>query len=75
VTTEVQRNALGSFAELGFTVDHEGDETIRLVHEGVTVHRFSQLGATAESLQAECARHLVLKHHWDGALWHRQIDT
>jgi len=69
LTTEVQREALGNFADLGFTVEHDGDETIRLIHDGVTVNHFSQLGATAESLQAECARHLVMKHHWDGALW------
>jgi len=69
LTTEAERRGLGSFAGLGFTLDYDGDETLRLLHKGEFVARFSQRGATAESLQEECARHLVIDHSWDGALW------
>lgn len=69
MTTEAQRQGLGSFAQMGFTLEHEGDETLRLIHEGKFVARFSQLGASPEGLQAECANHLVKKHGWDGALF------
>lgn len=69
LTTEAQRQGLGSFAELGFTLEHEGNETVRLLHDGEFVTRFSQLGVTQERLQAECANHLAIKHGWGGALW------
>ena len=71
MTTELQRDILGSFAELGFRVEVEGDETIRLTHEGVVLNQFPPVGETRLVLQAECARHLVLWHGWDGALWQR----
>jgi hypothetical protein len=30
------------------------------------------LGATEGSLQHDCARHLVMKHGWDGCLWEKK---
>jgi len=43
-----------------------------LLHEGELVGRFSQTEATPHSLQEECAKHLVMKHGWDGCLWTRR---
>jgi len=70
MTTEVQVQGLGTFARWGFTLEHDG--ALFLLHEGELVARFSQTGATEESLQAECARHLVIKHGWEGCLWSRR---
>ena len=72
MTTQAQRQGLGSFAEMGFMLEPHGDDIVLLLHEGEFIARFSQLGATEESIQAECARHLVNKHGWDGALWERK---
>jgi len=47
------------------------DLLVELHHQGEFVARFSQAEATEQSLQAECARHLVIKHGWDGCLWSR----
>ena len=69
MTTEVQIRGLGEFGRQGFTLDHDGAMTVFLLHEGELVGRFSQTGAIEESLQAECANHLVMKHGWDGCLW------
>ncbi len=72
MTTQAQAQGLGQFAQWGFTLEHLGDHVVELHHEGKFVARFSQLGATEHSLQAECARHLVNKHGWDGCLWSRK---
>jgi len=71
MTTQAQIQGLGEFANRDFTLEHQGDHVLFLMHEGEQIARFSQLGATEESLQAECARHLVMKHGWDGCLWTR----
>ena len=69
MTTKVQIEGLGQFAHFGFTLELEGALTVVLLHEGKPVGRFSQTGATEESLQAECALHLATKHGWDGCMW------
>jgi len=69
MVTEVQRQGLGQFANFEFRLEHPDDHIVELHHQGKLVARFSQLGATPESLQDECARHLVIKHSWDGCLW------
>ena len=69
MTTEVQIQGLGEFARRGFTLEHLGCEVVLLLHEDEMVGRFYQTGATEESLQAECSKHLVMKHGWDGCLW------
>jgi len=66
MTTEAQRQGLGSFTEMGFMLEPHSDDIVLLLHENKVVARFSQTGATEESLQAECAQHLVNKHGWDG---------
>jgi hypothetical protein len=53
---------LGEFARRGFTLKHPDSHVVELHHEDEVVASFSQLGATKESLQAECARHLAEKH-------------
>jgi len=58
MTTQAQIQGLGEFAQRGFTLEHPDDHIVELHHEGKFVARFSKLGATEESLQAECARHL-----------------
>lgn len=67
--TEAQLQGVSKFANYGFTLEHPDDHVVALLHQGQRVAIFSQTGATEESIQAECARHLVMKHHWDGALW------
>ena len=67
MTTEVQRQGLGMFADLGFTLEHEGATTVCLLHEGELVARFSQTGANEESLQEECARHLMKEVKMDNS--------
>jgi|GEM_PF-1261275 len=62
---------LGIFCQRAFTLEHPDDHVLLLLHEGELVARFSQLGATEQSIQAECARHLALHHHWEGVLWSR----
>ena len=69
MVTEVQVKGLGEFARRGFRLDHPDDHVLVLMHEEEMVARFSQTGATEESLQEECARHLVETHGWDGCLW------
>ena len=69
MTTQTQVQGLGLFARWGFTLRHPDDHILQLLHEGELVARFSQTGATEESLQAECSKHLVMKHGWDGCLW------
>jgi len=71
MTTEVQVQGLGAYEQWGFTLDHDGSMAVFLLHEGELVARFSQTGATEESLQEECARHLTMKHGWDDCMWQR----
>ncbi len=66
MATEVQVKGLGEFALWGFTLDHPDDHIVELRHQGELVAPFSQMGATEESLQTECAAHLTMKHGWDG---------
>jgi len=68
---EAQIRGLGEFSHRGFTLQHPDDHILELLHEGEPVARFSQLGATSESIQHECAVHLVTNHGWDGCLWTR----
>jgi hypothetical protein len=60
MTTESQ--LLGEFERQGFTLKHPDSHVVELRHEDEVVARFSQLGATKKSLEAECARHLAEKH-------------
>lgn len=69
MTTEVQVQGLGEFARRGFTLEHPDDDVVFLMHDSQRVAAFSQTRATEESIQAECAHHLVMKHGWDGCLW------
>ena len=69
MTTEAQVQGLGQFGQRGFTLEHDGAMTLFLLHEGKLVARFSQIGATEESLQEACALHLAKYHGWDGCLW------
>jgi len=70
--TQAQTQGLGQFAPRGFTLEQRGDHLLLLLHEGEMVSRFSQAGATEESIQAECSLHLVIKHGWDGCLWQKE---
>lgn len=69
MVTEAQRQGLGPFEQRGFTLEHPDDFVLELLHDGELVATFSQLGVTEGGLQHECARHLVMKHGWDGCLW------
>ncbi|MBA7690718.1 hypothetical protein ES703_99249 [subsurface metagenome] len=71
MTTEAQVRGLGDFARYGFTLLHPDDHVLELLHDGELVAHFSQLGATEGGLHHECARHLVMKHGWNGCLWER----
>jgi len=71
MTTDMQTQGLGEFARWGFTLEHPDDHIVELHHDGEFVDRFSQLGATEESLQAKCALHLVENHNSDSRLWPR----
>ncbi|MBA7615835.1 hypothetical protein ES703_23122 [subsurface metagenome] len=62
MTTETQVQGLGQFARRGFTLAHSDNHILLLMHEGEQIAVFSQTGATQESLQRECARHLAEKH-------------
>jgi len=73
MVSQAQIQGLGEFfARRGFTLEHDGAMAVFLLHEGELVARFSQTGVTPDSLQSECARHLVIKHGWDGCLWQRK---
>jgi len=66
MTTQVQIQGLGEFADRGFTLEHLDDHFLLLMHEGEQIAVFSQTVATQESLQRECARHLKNKHFLRG---------
>lgn len=69
---QLQIQCLDEFAHRGFTVEHPHVVIIRLCHQGEPVGRIRQPEATEQRLQAECARHLAMKHGWDGCLWSRK---
>lgn len=64
MTTKAQTQGLGKFAHRGFTLEHPDDHVVRLMHEGEQIAVFSQTGATENSLQKECEKH-ILKNHED----------
>ena len=66
--TEAKVQGLGEFSRWGFTLEHPDDHILLLMHEGEQVAMFSQTGATEDSLQNECARHLVMEHGRDSCL-------
>ena len=70
MTTQAKIQGLREFARWEFTLERP-DLIVELHHQGDLVARFSQAEANEQSLQAECARHLVIKHGWDGCLWSR----
>lgn len=72
MATSMQTQGLGEFACRSFILEHPDDHVVELLHKGELVARFSKIGATEESLQEECARHLVTEHGWDGCLWSRK---
>ena len=74
MVTEAQVQGLGEFAQRGFTLEHPDDHIVELHHRSEFVARFSQTGATEKSLQAECAKHLVMKHGGQGCLYQREED-
>lgn len=58
---------LGKYSKRSFTLEHPDYHVLLLLHEGELVAPFSEQGATRESLQDECMRHLVFEHHWNGS--------
>ena len=42
----------------GFSLCHTDDHVVLLMHEGEQVAVFSQTGATRESIEEECEKHL-----------------
>lgn len=72
MTTEAQIQGLGEFSHREFTLQHPDDHILLLLHEGEQIATFSQTGATEESLQKECAKHLALYHQSNGCLWERK---
>jgi len=61
---------VGTFANFGFLLEEGDDHLAALLHEDERIAYFSQTGPTEENIQAECAKHLINKHGWDGsALW------
>ena len=42
----------------GFSLCHPDDHVVLLTHEGEQVAVFSQTGATRESIEVECEKHL-----------------
>ena len=53
---------LGEYARHGFRLKHLDDLMVGLYHEDEELGVFSQLGATADSIQSECTKHLDAKH-------------
>lgn len=66
MTTELYAQVLGQFARCGFTLRHPDDHVVILVHEEEEIACFSQTGATEQSIQAECAAHLIENQCGDG---------
>jgi len=74
LTTRMQIQGLDEFARWGFTLEHPDEHIVDLHHQGELIARFSQAEATEQSLQAACARHLVIKHGWDGCMWSKSNE-
>ena len=47
----------------GFSLSYPDDHIVLLMHDGEQVAAFSQTGATRESIEAECERHLLEEHN------------
>ena len=47
----------------GFSLCHPDDHVVLLMHEGEQVAVFSQTGATRESIEMECEKHLLEEHN------------
>jgi len=47
----------------GFSLSYPDDHVVLLMHEGEQVAVFSQTGVTRESIEAECAKHLLEEHN------------
>ena len=47
----------------GFSLSYPDDHIILLMHDGEQVAAFSQTGATRESIEAECEKHLSEEHN------------
>ena len=62
MVTQAQIQGLGQFSHCGFTLEHPDDHVLFLMHKDEQISKFSQYGATSESLQEECARHLAESH-------------
>ena len=62
MVTQAQIRGLGEFADREFTLEHPDDHVLLLMHEGEQIAVFSKAGATQESLQRECAKHLAEKY-------------
>ncbi len=60
--TKAQVQGLGEFAQRGFTLEYPDDDRVILMHQGEQVAVFIQTGATEDSLQNECAKHLLMEH-------------
>ncbi len=75
MVTQAQTQGLGVFANFKFTLYCPDDHTVALLHEGRSIAIFRLTGATEESIQEKCCRHLALKHGWEGCLWSRKEKT
>jgi hypothetical protein len=51
------------FIKQGFSLCHPDDHVVLLMYEGEQVAVFSQTGATRESIEAECEKHLLEEHN------------
>lgn len=74
MTTQAQVRVLGEFARWGFSLKRPDDHFAELYHQGEFIAQFTQMGSIEQILQAMCARHLVIKHGWDGCLWSRRNE-
>ena len=57
-----ESRVLGEYANHGFTLEHQDDHMVFLLHDGEQIAIFSQTGAIKENIQAECASHLAREH-------------
>ena len=54
-----ENRMLGEYANHRFTLEHQDDHVVFLLHDGEQIAIFSQTGAIKENIQAECASHLA----------------
>ena len=47
----------------GFSLSHPDDDIVLLMHEDEQIAVFSQTGATRESIEVECKKHLLEEHN------------